>query len=165
MMDKLMKLIAEKKQKHGDMSPIHAKAKHHVLKDLMDEMHGMDGEKVKGLKKVTVASNSPEGLEHGLEQAKDIVGHGGKHMEHLAKGGLAGMGEMMDEDMAPEHEEGETDMEPEHDEAEGMEHMMDGEDDEHAEEEHEGEEHSEISSLEEKLKEIMAELEHLKSMK
>jgi Ran GTPase-activating protein (RanGAP) involved in mRNA processing and transport len=65
----------KKKADKGDvLSKSHAKAKSGILQDLMDDMMGMEGDKVKGLKKVTVASNSPKGLEKGLEKAKEIVG-------------------------------------------------------------------------------------------
>jgi Ran GTPase-activating protein (RanGAP) involved in mRNA processing and transport len=65
----------KKKAEKGDvLSKSHAKAKSGILQDLVDDMMGMEGDKVKGLKKVTVASNSPKGLEKGLEKAKEIVG-------------------------------------------------------------------------------------------
>ena len=167
MINKLMALIAKKKQQDGDMSPIHAQAKHHVLKDLMSEMHGMDGDKVKGLKKVTVASNSPEGLATGLDKAKQLATHPDMmdqdSMEHLAKGGIAGEGEMDDEDEIPSDEHDETDMEPIEDDAKGM----DGSHDEgHEEEENEIEDSSmnDLNDLEQKLNELHEKIASLRQM-
>lgn len=67
------KLIAKKKAEGKDMSPAHEKAKGTVLSDLMDHLEGMGMDKVKGLKKVTVASDSKEGLAKGLDKAKEIA--------------------------------------------------------------------------------------------
>lgn len=74
MHSKLHSLMKKKADKGDVLSKSHAKAKSGILQDLMDDMMGMEGDKVKGLKKVTVASNSPKGLEKGLEKAKEIVG-------------------------------------------------------------------------------------------
>ena len=75
MHSKLHSLMKKKADKGDVLSKSHAKAKSGILQDLMDDMMGMEGDKVKGLKKVTVASNSPKGLEKGLDKAKEIVGH------------------------------------------------------------------------------------------
>lgn len=88
MLEKLKKLGKDKKmpeyEKEGKMSAIKS------LGDLANE--GMS-DKIKGLKKVTVASNSPKGLEEGLSKAKEMVsGHEGE----------------MDDEMSPEHEAMET---------------------------------------------------------
>lgn len=49
-------------------------AKLKLLKDLKKEMLGeMFGDKMEGLKKVTVASDSEEGLEEGLDKAQEIM--------------------------------------------------------------------------------------------
>lgn len=52
-----------------------------VLEELRDMAMGMMGEKVDkkmkpegDMKQVTVASDDPEGLEHGLEMAKEVAG-------------------------------------------------------------------------------------------
>ena len=74
MYHKLNNLMKKKAEKGDVLSKSHAKAKSGILQDLVDDMMGMEGDKVKGLKKVTVASNSPKGLEKGLEKAKEIVG-------------------------------------------------------------------------------------------
>lgn len=49
------------------------KAKKGVLSDIMKEMSGMMAEPMKGLKKVTVAAKDQEGLEKGLEKAKELI--------------------------------------------------------------------------------------------
>jgi hypothetical protein len=69
------KLIAKKKAEGKSMSPSHEKAKGTVLSDLMDHLEGMGMDKVKGMKKVSVASDSPQGLKAGLDKAKDLVSH------------------------------------------------------------------------------------------
>lgn len=57
------------------MSPIEAKAKLASLQELMKEMDDMmlEGMKGKGKMKVSVASDSPEGLKQGLEKAEDAL--------------------------------------------------------------------------------------------
>ena len=74
-MDKkmLMEMMMKKKDKKSPMSDLEMKAKKSVLGELKALAQDAMGEKVKGLKKVTVASDSPEGLEKGLEMAKDKV--------------------------------------------------------------------------------------------
>lgn len=73
MVKKMMDLM-EKKMKQGKkLDPTEKEAKEHVLKTLMDDMSGMMSDKLKGLKKVTVAADSKEDLEKGLEKAKEII--------------------------------------------------------------------------------------------
>lgn len=69
MMDGMMK-----KKK---LSPIEAKAKMNVLEQLKSEMQDMMGEHMKDgmMKKVTVASPDEEGLQEGLDKAKEVLGH------------------------------------------------------------------------------------------
>jgi len=97
MQHKLEKLMRKKAEKGDVLSKSHAKAKSGILKDLMDDMMGMEGEKVKGLKKVTVASNSPMGLKKGLEKAEDIV-------EEMPNGEEMPEGEEMSEKESSEEE-------------------------------------------------------------
>jgi len=73
MMDKLKKVLGEKKSK---LSDVQQEAKMKVMQALSDEMGGAMKEKLKGLKKVTVASNSSQGLKKGLEKAEQIVAGG-----------------------------------------------------------------------------------------
>lgn len=69
------KMLAKLKEKRGNskMSDEYKGAKKHLLKGLMAEMSGMMAEPLKGMKKVTVASDSEEGLKKGLEKAEEIV--------------------------------------------------------------------------------------------
>lgn len=73
-MAKLDKLMEKKDGK--EMSPMYKDAKMSMLKALRDEMSGMmkDDLQGHGMKKVEVASNSPEGLAHGLDKAKELLG-------------------------------------------------------------------------------------------
>ena len=70
MHDDMMKRFKDKKK---EMSGSEKSAKMSVLKDLSSEMAGMMGDKLKGLKKVTVASDSKEGLKEGLSKAEDLL--------------------------------------------------------------------------------------------
>lgn len=72
-MDDMLKRFKDKKK---DMSKSEKSAKMDVLKGLSKEMGDLMGEKLKGLKKVTVASDSQEGLKHGLEKAEEILESG-----------------------------------------------------------------------------------------
>lgn len=101
-MHALDKLIAKKKKEGKEMPEGHKKAKSSVLEELMDDMSGMGAEKVKGLKKVTVASNSPEGLEAGLSKAKQMIAK--KEEPEMGESEEHEMGESEEEEAA-EHEE------------------------------------------------------------
>lgn len=79
MKEKMMKMMGEKKK----LSPMEVKAKTGVLEQLKKDMQDMMGEKVAGLKKVTVASNDPKGLEQGLEKAKEMIHGGAEPDSHL----------------------------------------------------------------------------------
>lgn len=59
--------------KKKNMSEMEKKAKKGVLSDIMKEMSGMMAEPMKGLKKVTVAAKDQEGLEKGLDKAKEML--------------------------------------------------------------------------------------------
>jgi hypothetical protein len=56
------------------LSPLEQRSSKKVLDDLKKQTGEMLKGKMDGLKKVTVASDSPEGLAHGLELAKKIAG-------------------------------------------------------------------------------------------
>jgi Ran GTPase-activating protein (RanGAP) involved in mRNA processing and transport len=103
----------KKKADKGDvLSKSHAKAKSGILQDLMDDMMGMEGDKVKGLKKVTVASNSPKGLEKGLEKAKEIVGDAPMaEDEEMPEGEEMAEGEEHEAEESPEMEVAEEESE------------------------------------------------------
>jgi hypothetical protein len=63
------KMLAKKK---ADMPEGKMKARASVLDDLMSNMDERDSKKL-GMGKVSVSADSPEGLEEGLEKAKEIV--------------------------------------------------------------------------------------------
>lgn len=71
MYDKMAKLMAKKKGR--PMDDLEKEAKMNVVKDLgssaAEAMHG----RLAGLKKVTVASDSESGLQHGLKKAEELV--------------------------------------------------------------------------------------------
>lgn len=94
------KLLEKKKSKGETLSPVHGKAKSGILQGLIDDMMGADSDKVKGLKKVTVAASSPEGLEEGLEKAKDIVAEPESEDEELAESDEHEAEESEDEELA-----------------------------------------------------------------
>jgi len=77
-MEQLKKLLEKKMQKPGSMMDESKKeAKIKALMGLKDSMGAMGGESLKNhlgeMQKVMVASSDKEGLEHGLDKAKDIV--------------------------------------------------------------------------------------------
>lgn len=69
MKDKMMKMLAKKR----DLSPSQRQAKMDVVNQLRDIASGEMRDKMDGLKKVSVMSDSQEGLEHGLDKAKQVV--------------------------------------------------------------------------------------------
>ncbi len=69
----LKKIIDKKKKEGKTLSPVHKEARSTVLEDLMDHLSDMGMDKVKGLKKVTIASDSKEGLAKGLDKATEMV--------------------------------------------------------------------------------------------
>lgn len=72
-MDKLM----EKKKLEGPMDPSYKSAKMNMLMALRNEMSNMMKDDLKQpMKKVEVASDSPEGLKAGLEKAESMVPEG-----------------------------------------------------------------------------------------
>lgn len=106
-MDQL-KRLREKKGMHK-MRPMEQKAKMGVIEDLRNMADNAMGDKVKGLNKVTVASNSPQGLRHGLTKANDLMSQQSNQDEMMAHGGTAGehplenLPEALD-DSHPDHE-------------------------------------------------------------
>jgi len=115
-MNPLHKLMAKKKMEGKKLSPMEKKGKEETLQSLIDEMMGMDSDKVKGLKKVTVASDSPEGLEKGLDKAKELVGDAPLSEEMMSD---EEMPEASEEEM-PEGEEESSEMESEEGEDESL---------------------------------------------
>lgn len=69
--DKMAKLLAKKKDR--PMDDLEKQAKMSVIKDMGNSaMRDLAG-KLHGLKKVTVASDSKEGLQKGLEKAEELL--------------------------------------------------------------------------------------------
>jgi hypothetical protein len=160
-MDALRKLMASKQKEKG-MSPMEKDAKMSVLNDLHKMASDAMADHMNGsMKKVTVASPDEEGLEHGLDKAKDL---------------LHGMPEAMD-DTHPDHEnfahteeadDGEDGMSdyPDADDDHDLEAdpMAEHEQDEHEEGEEEPDEHDCMS--EEELNTKLAKLQsHLNKRK
>lgn len=76
-MEKEFVELLKKKAAEQSKSPVDSKvldAKKNVVKEIMDMLKGGMSDQMKGLKKVTVASDSPEGLEKGLNKAQEIIG-------------------------------------------------------------------------------------------
>ena len=97
-MDKFKQMLQMKAKDAKPMSNLEKNAKlkavHQMRKMATDEM----SEPLKNLKKVTVASNEPEGLKMGLEKAKQMLGHD-PEMEQME--------EETGEDLDHDNEEGE----------------------------------------------------------
>lgn len=74
MMDKLNKLIDKKKKDGKGLSDMEKHAKMGVVGAMKDMANEGLHEKLGGLKKATVMSDSKEGLEAGLDKAQQIVG-------------------------------------------------------------------------------------------
>lgn len=70
-MDKMDKLLMKKKDKKGSMMPEHERdAKMSVLEHVRDMAQDMMKGKLDGMKKVTVASDSPDGLKEGFKRPR-----------------------------------------------------------------------------------------------
>ena len=112
-MDRMEKL---KKIKKGHLSPNEQNAKMSVLEDLKKQAEDAMGGKLSGLKKVSVMSDSQEGLQHGLQKAQELM-HG--QPEAHAEGGFVGGDGSGKED----EEESEEHMSPEEIDAK-IQHLM-----------------------------------------
>lgn len=74
MMQEFMKLLAKKQQEQGGPKKGHdMEAKASMAKELSDMLGEDLTEGIKDSKRVTVASDSEEGLKKGLEKAEDIL--------------------------------------------------------------------------------------------
>jgi hypothetical protein len=133
-MDKLKKL--REKKGHSKMHPLEQKAKMGVVDDLSKMAEAAMGDKLKHMNKVTVASDSKEGLQHGLSHAEDVLGKlpqayddSHRHHENFAhterpEDGMDGDSAYPDADSA-HHLEADPSKEHEHDEdMEGHGRMM-----------------------------------------
>ncbi len=68
-----MNKFHEMMKKKRDLSPAEKHAKMKVLGDMKHELANHAGDKLDGLKKVSVMSNSPEGLQSGLNKAQSMM--------------------------------------------------------------------------------------------
>lgn len=73
MSDRMMKMMLNKKKAGSTLSEGEKKAKLQALMGMKDLANAHMGSKLKNLKKVVVASNSPEGLKAGLHKAEDMA--------------------------------------------------------------------------------------------
>lgn len=77
MHDRMSKILHKKR----DLSENEKKAKIDVVQHLRDMASEAMGDKMDGLKKVSVMSDSPEGLKEGLDKAREVVS--GPEMEEM----------------------------------------------------------------------------------
>ena len=116
---RIKKLMDLKKKGDKGLSDSDVTAKKAALGDLIDMAKDAMGSKLKGLKKVTVASNTEAGMEKGLDLAKKKLGEMTADDESEVPQTGHGMDEMMDEgsemeDESPEEEASEMEsMSPE----------------------------------------------------
>jgi len=75
MHEKLKAMMAKKR----DLSPSEKKAKMDAVHEMRGAASEMMGDKMDGLKKVSIMSNSKDGLSKGLDKAKQIVSQGQEH--------------------------------------------------------------------------------------
>lgn len=157
-----MKDKMKDKKKEG-LSDLAKHAKMSVLKDIHDFAADDMSSRLKGMKKISVASDSSEGLDRGLDKAKEILAHAvtGRspveaHDENLED--AEAIDDVMEPKEMPENEpnmkDGQDEVEEESPEHESMENS------EHEEMEHE---HPEMS--EEEIDKQIAHLHMLKNKK
>lgn len=147
-MDDKLKRLMDLKKHSREISPVEQKAKLDVLGKLSDEMNSAMSNKMKGLKKVTVASNDPKGLEDGLAKAQQMIAGHESHSEASpdeSSPDLEEMEEEMHEDLDGDHEAGES---PEHKQA-----VLGGHEDDASET---GPDEMSDEDLDSKIKELMA---------
>lgn len=87
MHDKMMKMMMNKKKHGKTLSDSEKKSKLEALMGMKGLADSHMGNKLKNLKKVTVASNSPEGLKEGLHKAEELTDKSDDEMEHFSEGG------------------------------------------------------------------------------
>lgn len=105
MREKLMKKLQSKGK---ELDPLEKQAKMGVIKELSKQAGDMLGSQIHPMKKVTVASDSKEGLKEGLDKAAGLVEHANEHEtdpDKLMEEAEEESGADLDKDM----EEGESD--------------------------------------------------------
>lgn len=160
MMDKMKKMLDKKKDK-GKMSDVQRDAKMSVVKDMKDMASEMMGDKIKGMKKVSVASASGEGLKEGLDKAREMIS-GMSEDGHSAMDDDQNMMEDKAEDAIHDSGDGEFSKgEGSDNKHEMLEEAMESPEEEAAENEDE-EDHEEIDK---KIAELMAKKAKMKNPK
>lgn len=91
-MEKFKKLLEKKRQMGKSLDGVERDAKMSAVQSLKDMANEAMKGKIDGMKKVTVASDSSEGLEHGMDKAKELI----KGREGMADLGKLGEDEMDD---------------------------------------------------------------------
>lgn len=144
--DKLQKLLAKKR----NLPEAEKKAKMDVVKGLSDDMADHMHKRMGGLRKVEVASDSPEGLKAGLDMAKK-ASEGDSNQLKMNMGGIVPGHDKMDE---PE-EEGEKYMDADKDSQPEPEESS-SPDEEASEQDHEHAEDMDLDAIKEKIEHLMA---------
>lgn len=103
-MHSLEKLLRKKHSEGKILDKSSAKAKSSILENLANDMMDLDGDKVSNLKKVTIASDSPKGLEKGLDKAKEMIGQ----QEEMEEESPEHEASESEEEELSEHEEPQT---------------------------------------------------------
>lgn len=83
--NKMFKKMMDKKKEKPMLSDMEKNAKMSVMEDLKSQANSALGDKLKGLKQVTVAAPDQEGLAEGLDKAEELVG-GEEGQEELEEG-------------------------------------------------------------------------------
>lgn len=116
MHDKMMKMLMSKKKEGKTLSDSDKKSKLQALTGMRDMASQMMGDKLKNLKKVTVAADSKPALQDGLHKAEDLVNKSPEEdngASMMNEGGMAKMPPEFDTDEANEDEHENTDLSPE----------------------------------------------------
>ncbi len=121
MNDKMLKMMEKKKKSSREMSDPEREAKMNVVKDMRQMASSAMADGLKGLKKVSVAADSKEGLQEGLDKAKQILSSK-EHDGMVEDAESCEPTEEKDEDMMPneEHPDSEENEEDESSEDEDM---------------------------------------------
>ncbi len=122
------KLMQKKKMEGKEMSPVERQAKMNVVHEMRKMASDEMSEPLKNMKKVSVASNSPEGLKEGLDKAKQVVSGQGMAHGGLAESHAPGMEEDASNpggpDMESLEEETGDDLDHDNEEGESLEHAQ-----------------------------------------
>lgn len=119
MIEKFKDLLRKKAKEGKFLDENSKKAKEEML-DEIDEIMNEKGQKeLKGLKKVTVAAPTEEGLKEGLDKAKDIIGNVKEIQEEISTDS------MEEENIEEENMEEECDIDIDKNKKRKLEKLMD----------------------------------------